>query len=99
MNQEGSHLIGIKPGTLDGLRVIEFADELAEHCGLMLAGMGAQVIKVEPAEGSSTRAIGPFYKDEPGPENSLFFWHYNRNKQSVVLPEDAEGARKAQSIR
>lgn len=80
-----------RPGTLQGLRVIEFADELGEHAGLLLAGMGAEVIKIEPAAGSPTRRIGPFYQDTPGTENSLFFWHYNRNKRSVVLPAGEEG--------
>lgn len=82
-----------KPGSLQGVRVVEFADEMAEHCGLLLAGLGAQVVKVEPPEGSSTRRIGPFYQDDPGPERSLFFWHYNRGKQSVLLPHDAAQAR------
>jgi crotonobetainyl-CoA:carnitine CoA-transferase CaiB-like acyl-CoA transferase len=81
-----------KPGVLQGLRVIEFADETAEHCGLLLAGMGAEVIKVEPAGGSPTRRIGPFLDDKPDPERSLFFWHYNRNKRSVVLPDDERSA-------
>ncbi len=80
----------LKPGTLRGLRVIEWADEMAEHCGLLLAGQGAEVIKVEPPEGSPTRRIGPFLDDRPGTENSLFFWHYNRNKKSVVLPAGRE---------
>jgi crotonobetainyl-CoA:carnitine CoA-transferase CaiB-like acyl-CoA transferase len=79
-----------KPGVLRGLRVVEFGDELGEHCGLLLAGLGAEVIKIEPPHGSPTRGIGPFYKDQPGPENSLFFWHYNRNKKSVVLPSGEE---------
>ena len=80
----------LKPGMLRGLRVVELADELGEHCGLLLAGLGAEVIKVEPPGGSPTRGIGPFHRDEPGPENSLFFWHYNRNKKSVVLPPGQE---------
>lgn len=79
-----------KPGMLSGLRVIEWADEMGEYAGLLLAGMGAEVIKIEPPEGSSTRSIGPFYKDEPGRENSLYFWNYNRNKRSVVLPAGQE---------
>ena len=79
-----------KPGTLHGLRVIEFADELAEYVGLLLAGMGAELIKIEPPEGNSTRSIGPFYKDTPTLENSLHFWSYNRNKKSVVLPKGKE---------
>src|SRR5579872_487417 len=73
------------PGMLEGLRVIEIADERAEYCGLLLAGLGAEVIKIEPPEGNATRRIGPFLNDEPGLERSLFFWNYNRNKKSVVL--------------
>src|SRR5262249_39743952 len=77
-----------KPGPYAGLRVIEFGDESGEHCGLLLAGLGAEVIKVEPAEGAPSRRIGPFRNDTPDPEQSLHFWHYNRNKKSVVLPAD-----------
>src|SRR3954465_10308057 len=73
------------PGMLRGLRVIEIADERAEYAGLLLAGLGAEVIKIEPPEGNATRRIGPFLDDEPGLERSLFFWNYNRNKKSVVL--------------
>src|SRR6201981_3074843 len=73
------------PGMLAGLRVIEVADERAEYAGLLLAGLGAEVVKGEPPEGNATRRIGPFLEDEPGLERSLFFWNYNRNKKSVVL--------------
>lgn len=74
-----------KPGALSGLRVLELADEQAEYCGLALAGLGAEVIKVEPPGGNTTRHIGPFYKDRHDPERSLFFWQYNRGKRSIVL--------------
>ena len=94
------------PGMLSGLRVIEFADETAEYCGLLLAGLGAEVVKVEPAGGSPTRRIGPFYEDIPDPERSLYFWNYNRGKRSVVVdvaspdrprdfPATARGRRRA----
>src|SRR5215471_8968155 len=73
------------PGMLAGLRVIEVADERAEYTGLLLAGLGAEVVKIEPPEGNATRRIGPFLEDQPGAERSLFFWNYNRNKKSVVL--------------
>src|ERR1700724_4932372 len=73
------------PGMLAGRRVIEIADERAEYAGLLLAGLGAEVIKIEPPEGNATRRIGPFLEDRPGLERSLFFWNYNRNKKSVVL--------------
>ncbi len=74
-----------KPGALAGIRVIELADEQAEYCGLTLAGLGADVVKVEPPGGSPTRQIGPFYEDAADPERSLFFWQYNRGKRAVVL--------------
>src|SRR5689334_19220814 len=73
---------------LDGIRVLELADEQAEYCGLLLAGLGADVVKVEPPGGSPTRRIGPFYGDVEDPEKSLFFWQYNRGKRSVVLDLD-----------
>lgn len=78
---------------LDGLRVVELADELGEHCGRVLAGLGAEVIKVEPLNGETTRRYGPFKDDEPGIENSLYFWHYNFGKKSVVLDLDTEQGR------
>ena len=79
------------PGPLEGLRVLEWSDESAEHCGLLLMGLGAEVIKVEPPDGAPSRRIGPFLNDVPDPEGSLHFWHYNRNKKSVVLPAGDEG--------
>src|SRR5213080_2202545 len=72
-------------GALTGIRVIELADEQAEYCGLTLAGLGADVVRVEPPGGSPTRRIGPFYDDVEDPERSLFFWQYNRGKRSIVL--------------
>lgn len=94
MSSEGG--IRLEPdrtGVLHGIRVVEVADELAAHAGLELAGLGADVIKVESPQGSSTRRIGPFAGDKPGPESSVFFWQHNRGKRSVVVdpasPSDA----------
>ena len=75
-------------GVLAGLRVVELADERAEYVGMLLAGMGAEVIKVEPPGGSPTRTIGPFIGDSAGPDRSLFFALHNRAKQSVVIDLD-----------
>src|ERR1043166_3485989 len=82
---------GSRPGALSGIRVIELADELAEYCGLTLAGLGADVVKVEPPGGSPTRRIGPFYQDRADPERSLFFWQYNRGKRSIELDLQRDG--------
>jgi crotonobetainyl-CoA:carnitine CoA-transferase CaiB-like acyl-CoA transferase len=79
--QQAGHL----PGMLDGLRVVEIADETAEYVGMALAGLGAEVVKVEPPAGAATRHIGPFLDDKPGPDRSLHFWAYNRGKRSVAL--------------
>ncbi|WP_292277694.1 CoA transferase [Mesorhizobium sp.] len=73
---------------MEGVRVIEVADELGEYCGRVLAGLGADVVKVEPRGGDITRTYGPFYEDVPGPERSLYFWQYNLGKRSVELDLD-----------
>jgi crotonobetainyl-CoA:carnitine CoA-transferase CaiB-like acyl-CoA transferase len=82
-------------GMLSGLTVIEYADETAEYCGLLLAGLGAEVIKIEPPEGASTRLIAPFQGDSVDKEKSLYFWAYNRGKRSVVLDLDSEDGKAA----
>jgi crotonobetainyl-CoA:carnitine CoA-transferase CaiB-like acyl-CoA transferase len=70
---------------LSDVRVVELADEKAEYCGLLLSGLGADLVKVEPPGGAPTRQIGPFNGDEAGPESSLFFWQHNRGKRSIVV--------------
>src|SRR5579871_4227415 len=60
---------------------------------MLLAGLGADVVKVEPPGGSPTRRIGPFFGDVEDPEKSLFFWQYNRGKRSVVLDLDRPESR------
>lgn len=72
-------------GPLHGLKVVEYCDELGEWAGKLLADMGATVVKVEPPGGSRTRGYEPFLDDIPGSERSLWFWHYNTNKKSIVL--------------
>ncbi len=68
------------------LKVIELAEDPAgEMTGYLLAGMGADVVKIEPPEGSPTRAIGPWLNGREGPDNSLTYWYYNSNKRSAVL--------------
>lgn len=70
---------------LDGWTVIELSSEATAFAGKMLADMGADVIVVEPPGGSPLRRLGPFLDDERGPERSLYWWHYNTSKRSVVL--------------
>jgi crotonobetainyl-CoA:carnitine CoA-transferase CaiB-like acyl-CoA transferase len=75
---------------LDGIRVVELTHERTALAGKLLADMGAEVIVVEPPGGSPTRGYGPFAGDEPGAEQSLWWWHYNTSKRSLVLDLDTE---------
>jgi len=75
-------------GALDEVKVLELADSSAEYCGRLLAGLGADVVKVEPPEGAPSREVGPFAGDEPGPNRSLAFWADNVGKRSVVTSDD-----------
>jgi crotonobetainyl-CoA:carnitine CoA-transferase CaiB-like acyl-CoA transferase len=80
-------------GCLSDVRVVELSDEKAEYCGLLLAGLGADVVKIERPGGDPTRRIGPFYEDKVDPDRSLFFWNHNRGKRSIVLDPDVEDDR------
>jgi crotonobetainyl-CoA:carnitine CoA-transferase CaiB-like acyl-CoA transferase len=68
---------------LDGLTVLDLTRVLSgPYCTMMLADMGARVIKVErPGAGDDTRAWGPPFV---GGESS-YFLSINRNKESVAL--------------
>jgi crotonobetainyl-CoA:carnitine CoA-transferase CaiB-like acyl-CoA transferase len=80
-------------GFLQGVRVLELCDELGEYCGKVLAGLGAEVLKVEAPHGEDTRRIGPFAGDDRGPDASLHFWHYNFGKRGVVVDLDTYSGR------
>jgi len=67
---------------LAGVRVADFSHVIAgPYCTMVLADMGAEVIKVEPPEGDATRGYKP---PEIGGESAVFLC-YNRNKRSVML--------------
>lgn len=77
---------------LSSYRVIEVADERGHLAGLVLRQLGAEVIVVEPRQGSGIRRVGPFAGDVVDDERSLHHWAHNRGKRSVVVDLDsAEG--------
>ena len=79
-------------GLLSGYRVLDLADEKGLLCGKVLGDLGADVIKIERPGGDPARNISPFYKDIPGPENSLFWFFTNTSKRSITLNiETADG--------
>ena len=79
------------PQPLAGLRVVEFTHMvMGPTCGMVLADLGAEVIKVEPIEGEGTRRLLG--------AGAGFFPMFNRNKKSIGIdlrrPEGAAVARR-----
>jgi crotonobetainyl-CoA:carnitine CoA-transferase CaiB-like acyl-CoA transferase len=71
-------------------RVVDLSDERGIFCSFVLAELGAEVVCIEPPEGSRARQHGPFAEGAPGAERSLSWWAYARGKRSVALdPESA----------
>jgi len=71
---------------LDGIRVIDASRVLAgPFATMLLADLGADVIKIEPPEGDETRTWGPPWWGDPADRRSAYFASVNRNKRSVVL--------------
>lgn len=69
------------PGPLNGVTVVEFGNLIAApYAAMLLADLGARVIKVEPLGGDLGRKFGPYQKSE-----SAFFMAVNRGKESLAL--------------
>lgn len=85
-----------RPGPLSGLRVLDFSRILSgPYASMVLADMGAEVIKIEPLEtGDETRNFPPFH----GPL-SHYYIALNRNKKSIALNlKSPEGVRIAKEL-
>ncbi|MGE0255335.1 MAG: CaiB/BaiF CoA transferase family protein [Alphaproteobacteria bacterium] len=80
------------PGLLDGIRVVEMSHIMAAPtCGMMLADMGADVVKVERLpQGDDIRRSAPMVDGESAP-----FAMMNRNKRGVALDLRQQGGRDA----
>jgi len=75
-------------------RVLDLTDGRAELATFVLAGFGADVIKVEPPGGSPSRLEAPVADGEPPALASLRFHAYNRGKRSVAIDLDAPEGRR-----
>jgi formyl-CoA transferase len=76
---------------LDGIAVLDLTQVMAgPYCAMLLADMGARVIKVEPPQGDSTRAMAGGHAGESAAFNAV-----NRGKLGIVLDLRRESARAA----
>ena len=90
-----------RPGPLAGIRVTDASAVLAgPYATMLLADLGADVIKVEPPDGDGTRIWGPPWvgSEEDGTRTAAYFLAMNRNKRSIRLdlkaPEGKEVLRR-----
>jgi crotonobetainyl-CoA:carnitine CoA-transferase CaiB-like acyl-CoA transferase len=73
-------------GPLRGIRIVDFTQALAgPFCTMLLADLGADVVKIEPPSGDMTRFSGPLARDDGERHYGGYFASINRNKRSVVL--------------
>jgi formyl-CoA transferase/CoA:oxalate CoA-transferase len=75
-------------GPLAGIRVIDASTVLAgPYCTMILADLGADVVKVEPPDGDATRGWGPPWvgSEIDGTRTAAYFLALNRNKRSIRL--------------
>ena len=84
-------------GPLTGLRIVDFTRALAgPFCTMLLADLGADVIKVEPPEGDFSRFSEPYPEDDTEKAFGGYFASINRNKRGVMLdlrlPEERDRA-------
>jgi len=82
-------------GPLAGYLVVDLSRALAgPHAGMMLADLGARVIKVEnPGTGDDTRGWGPPFVGPEDDPQATYFLSCNRNKESIALDLKSDDGR------
>ena len=75
-------------GLLSGMKVLDLSRVLAApYCGMMLADLGAEVIKIErPGKGDDARSNFPIVNGE-----SAYYMNLNRNKRGIALDAPRQG--------
>jgi len=88
-------MMAARTGPLSDVRVIDLTQALAgPYCTMLLADLGADVIKIEPPRGDMSRPMGPPPADRDGCDYGGYFASVNRNKRSVVLDIKTDAGRK-----
>jgi len=79
---------------LAGVRVLDLSEGIAgPYATKWLAGMGADVIKVEPPTGDASRGFGPWPNDDPDDETSGHYLYLNTNKRGITLNVETSDGR------
>jgi crotonobetainyl-CoA:carnitine CoA-transferase CaiB-like acyl-CoA transferase len=85
-----------RTGVLAGVRIVDLTQMLAgPYCTMILADLGADVIKVEPLHGDMVRELGPFAADDEQRWFGGYFQSINRNKRSIALDLKSDAGREA----
>ena len=81
-------------GPLEGVRVLDLSEYIAgPYCTRVLAGFGADVIKVERPGGDPIRRWGPFTDGAVSPETGALHLYLNQGKRSITLDLETEDGR------
>ncbi|SRR5579884_155057 len=73
-------------GPLAGVKIVDLTQALAgPFCTMLLADLGADVVKVEPPHGDMARMVPPFADDDTERSFGGYFASINRNKRGIVL--------------
>jgi crotonobetainyl-CoA:carnitine CoA-transferase CaiB-like acyl-CoA transferase len=86
----------LPPGPLAGLLVADLSTVLAgPFCTMLLADLGADVVKVEPPDGDATRSWGPPWvgSEADGTRTAAYYLAVNRNKRSIRLDLRSDAGR------
>ena len=77
---------GDRTGPLRDVRILDCTQALAgPYCTMLLADLGADVVKIEPPRGDMARVLGPRPEDAEGCDYGGYFASINRNKRSIAL--------------
>ena len=78
-------------GPYEGVTVVDTTGLTGAYATRLFAGLGAEVIHLEPPQGSALRRLTPFVESVDPPENSLWWNYLAMGTRSVVIePEDTE---------
>ena len=79
MREHGCAERGSGTGALTGTSVLDLTGRIAgPYCSMLLAGLGTEVLKVEPPGGDYLRSWPPFAGGQPDAEQAIHFLHLNR---------------------